>query len=197
MSPSFFESICIRDGQAQSLRLHQSRIHRTLAGQTEPSLEEFLNSLPLLREGLFKLRIDYNDQGHILSHAIAPYTPRAIHSLALVDCPDLNYSVKSADRTALEQARLMRPDTDEVIITQNGFLTDTTYSNIVLGDGTRWVTPSHSLLAGTKRQYLLETGAITTLPLRGNDLTHYPLCSLINAMLNPGDILLPTSAILR
>ena len=195
MSPSYFESICVRDGQPRLLHLHQARLWKTM-GSVGPGLEELLAPLIPPSRGVFKVRIDYNLMGDILSCDISPYTPRPISSLALVECPDLDYSLKSTDRSALEQARQSRREASDVIITQDGFLTDTTYSNLVFGDGSRWVTPAHCLLPGIKRQYLLEAGAITASPLRAADIGRFPFCSLINAMLDPGDVLIPTSAII-
>lgn len=200
MPPSFFESICVQDGCPRLLELHQERIQRTLEareGKLKLSLGEFFSSLSLPSRGVFKVRVDYDKSGRILSHVVDAYTPRMIQKLALVECPNLDYSVKSSDRFELEQARLQCPDADDVIITKNGFLTDTSYSNIVLGDGHNWITPSHCLLPGVKRQYLLNTGAIIALPLREQDVLLYPLCSPINAMLNPGDVQIPSSSIIR
>ena len=43
---------------------------------------------------------------------------------------------------------------------KNGRLTDTSYSNIALFDGNRWVTPAHPLLKGTMRQSLIDKGLL-------------------------------------
>ena len=79
-----------------------------------------------------------------------------------------------------------RGDADEVVIVKNGLLTDTSYSNIALFDGQRWVTPRHPLLQGTMRQSLLDTGQLVERDIRDDEGGRYEKVSLINAMMPLG-----------
>ena len=56
---------------------------------------------------------------------------------------------------------------------QEGFLTDSSFSNIVLGDASGLYTPDWPLLAGTRRAELLRTGRVTARPIRAEELEHY------------------------
>lgn len=80
----------------------------------------------------------------------------------------------------------LRGDADEVVIVGNGLLTDTSYSNIALFDGQRWVTPRQPLLRGTMRQSLLDTGQLVERDIRDDEWGRYEKVSLINAMMPLG-----------
>ena len=71
-------------------------------------------------------------------------------------------------------------------------MTDTRYSNVVFGDGSSWVTPETFLLPGTKRAFLLSRGDIRECSVRAEDIGKFRFCSLINAMLDPGDVVVRT-----
>jgi 4-amino-4-deoxychorismate lyase len=85
-----------------------------------------------------------------------------VNSLKLVDvCSDFDYHLKFADRSALNSLRELRGDCDEILIVKNGYITDTSYSNVVFTDGQHFVAPSTFLLPGTMRASLLNWGLIT------------------------------------
>lgn len=128
--------------------------------------------------------MEYDGQGITLVRA-DEYRMRAISSLRLVTCNDIDYAYKSADRS-LEQLLGQRGNPDEIIIVRNGLLTDTSYSNIALFDWTMWVTPKTPLLKGTMRQAMLDKGLLVE-----RDITpeYYRSCReviLINAMMPLG-----------
>jgi 4-amino-4-deoxychorismate lyase len=79
---------------------------------------------------------------------------------------------------------LTHKSADEILIIKNGFVTDTSFSNIVFFDGIKWITPSTYLLNGTQRQQLLQQGAIIEEEIRPSDLKHFRFAKLINAMLD-------------
>lgn len=109
-------------------------------------------------------------------------TPRRIiRSLQLVNADDFDYSHKFADRSrfALLSKNIK---TDDILIVKKGFLTDTTYANIVFKDKTgHWFTPSTPLLAGTKRAKLLAENRIEAVELRPKDISNFVEARLINA----------------
>ena len=83
----------------------------------------------------------------------------------------------------LSRLLLQKGDADEIIIVKNGRLTDTSYSNIALFDGNRWVTPAHPLLKGTMRQSLIDKGLLEEKDIMAEDFPKYLEVRLINAMM--------------
>ncbi|MEQ8809522.1 MAG: aminotransferase class IV, partial [Imperialibacter sp.] len=79
---------------------------------------------------------------------------------------------------------------------RNGLLTDCSYTNVCFWDGSKWHTPSEPLLAGTKRASLLEKGLISERKIVVNDIKYFESVTLINAMLEPGIIVLPVSQLI-
>lgn len=118
-----------------------------------------------------------------------PYIPRVVKKLFLVDCGDLDYSFKYSDRSALEKLKKNLPDQNfsDILLVKNGFITDTSFSNIALFDGSNWYTPSFPLLEGTKREYYINNNAILKCDISPSDLPKYKKARLINAMLDLDD----------
>ena len=85
---------------------------------------------------------------------------------------------------------------EEALILRNGMVTDTRYSNVVFGDGSSWVPPENLLLAGNKRAFLLSRGDIQECSIKAEDIGKFRFCSLINAMLDPGDVVVRTEDII-
>ena len=71
-----------------------------------------------------------------------------------------------------------------------------TRTNVVFGDGASWITPETFLLPGTKRAFLLSRGDIRECSVRAEDIGKFRFCSLINAMLDPGDVVVRTEDII-
>lgn len=111
------------------------------------------------------------------------YAPRPIRSLRLVYDDALKYPYKYLDRAALRHLFDQRGTCDDVLIVQKGCLTDTSYCNLALFDGTRWCTPATPLLPGTQRQYLLDQGVLSEDTIRVEDLRQFQQIRLFNAML--------------
>ena len=106
---------------------------------------------------------------------------RIINSLQLVNADDFDYSHKFADRSCFDLLS-KNIEADDMLIVKNGFLTDTTYANIVFKDKTgHWFTPSTPLLAGTKRAQLLAENKIEAVDLRPKDVSKFVEARLINA----------------
>lgn len=185
----FLETIRIEAGEPCLLPLHQERVEQTLAaccpGASVPLLAEVLCNRPILPDTV-KARVVYGAAG-IVSTEYAPYTPRIVRSLCTVEAPDgLNYRYKQADRTALNELAAQRGEADEVLIVRQGLLTDTSYSNIALYDGHRWLTPARPLLCGVMRRHLLEQGVLAEADIPAAHLHSYSHVALINAMLPLG-----------
>ena len=194
----FIETIRVENGRALSLPYHQKRVNESLlltgGGSVRLSLAGLLGNLPTT-EGVFKARIVYDNTGKVLEQSLTPYTPKKVRTLRLVDCDDIDYSLKYADRTRLNALAARVGSADEIIIVRHGKLTDTSYSNIALYDGENWFTPRYPLLRGTMRQRLLDEGVIQETDITPADLRRYRQVSLINAMMPLGTCCADTESI--
>ena len=77
----------------------------------------------------------------------------------------------------------LRKNCDDVLIVKRGFVTDTSYANIVFKRGKYWYTPWSALLKGTIRAFLLERNLIKEEEIRLEDIKTFESFKLINAML--------------
>jgi 4-amino-4-deoxychorismate lyase len=77
----------------------------------------------------------------------------------------------------------MKGTCDEVLIACDGYITDTSYSNVALFDGLEWVTPANPLLKGTQRAKLIASGLAKEKEVTISDLKQYKKLVLVNAML--------------
>lgn len=182
-----FETIRIVDGIIQNADLHIERINRSRA-ELKLSTEQITNldfiEIPeIYRQGLVKCRFSYDKQFDTPTFEF--YTARTINTLQLVNADDIRYDYKFTDREAILNLKHKNAHADEILIIKHGFVTDTSFSNIVLYNGTKWITPSNPLLPGTMRNYLLKNKKISDAFIRTSDLQHYKRIMLINAMLPP------------
>ncbi len=107
----------------------------------------------------------------------------------MLDGGEIDYRFKSADRTALDALALAArsANCDDAIIIKDGFVTDSSYANLVfLGDGGLW-TPATFLLNGTKRRSLLASGAVRERKIRAADIRRFGRVIFVNAMLDISD----------
>ena len=209
----FTEAVCIINGEPQRTGYHNRRFNATrgrfFPGSKELDLREALRragvpektlssperagSSESAASGKWKCRIEYGET--IVAISTVPYTPRKINSIRLVGDDSINYSYKYVDRERLRRLSLRGGDADAVIIVKNGHLTDTTFSNIALFDGKDWIVPDTCLLHGTMRQYLLDSGKVREAPVKPRDLRDYEFISLINAMLDLGETVIPAAGV--
>lgn len=182
----FFESICVKDGIAENLAAHQSRVNRTLdafnASNHSIVLAFILDELTLPAEGLFKLRISYDLKGNYQS-ACSAYQYKQIRNFALVDIKDQSYNYKFSNRDWINEA-LALSGKDEIMMHDGGLIKDCSYTNIVFYDGVNWFTPAVPLLEGTQRAKLIKEGAILPKALYVQDIPGFKKFKCINAMLN-------------
>lgn len=190
-NPLFIETIRWSDGKFHLLELHRRRMERT-------RLDVFgsacgvpdLTWLPPIPENLknqtVKCRVIYDIA--IRSVEFEPYAQRKVGSLKIVDGGGIDYHLKYHDRSALSGLAGMRGDADEVIIVKDGFITDTSYSNLIFAAGDRLLTSDRPLLHGVMLSHLLESGKVSAATLRPDDIlpgNRYGITSafMVNAML--------------
>ena len=72
------------------------------------------------------------------------------------------YSLKLTDRSQINRLLKQKGNYDDILIVKNGFITDTSISNIIFYNGSKWITPAAPLLKGTCRDKLLKEGLAYT-----------------------------------
>lgn len=187
--PVFLETIRLGNGRWERPLWHERRLNGTRAAFFGGGRPDFALSRiavpPAAAQGVFKCRIVYDEQ--IRRVDFEPYTPRPVCSLQAVEAPWLFYRYKYADRSALDALYAERGRCDDVLILQDGYVTDGRYANVAVWDGENYYTPRTCLLNGTKRQALLAKGALKEIDLRFSDLARFRKLYFINAMLNLED----------
>jgi len=191
----FIETLRAEKGSYSLLEFHQARLNRTLKETTGlncfPELKEALPPAP--EHGIWKCRVVYHEK--ILSVSITPYARRNITRLILKEASHLCYPFKSSNRQELEILRKGLTDFEEVLITRQGKLTDSVFSNLAFHDGKNWHTPDTPLLCGVRREFLISQGILKPRPIKIQDLQQFQKVCLINAMLDLEELCLPVSAI--
>ena len=176
------ETIQIKNGEPQLLGYHQKRMNKSIEDlfyiKNSIILEEKLIIPEEAKTGVWKCRIVYSKTLHEIS--FSPYIYRTINSLQLVEAPNIEYSYKYENRESLQNLLGLKKDADEILITKENYITDTSFSNIVFFDGKDWVTPKTCLLEGTKRAYLIETDQIKLRDIIVDDLSLFKKARLVN-----------------
>lgn len=192
MVQQFVETIKIKDGKAQALAYHQERMEITIrkffpsrCNVSMPSLERQIN--PTAGMDFYKARVVYGEQG-VETVEYAPYSMRNINSLQVVEDDTITYDYKSTDRSRLNSLVEKKGSNDDIIIVKHGLLTDTSFTNLAIFDGKRWITPRHPLLPGTKRAALLDKGIIHEADVTLEDLRKANKIILFNAMIEFGEM---------
>ena len=197
MSP-FIETIRIENGRPLHLSLHQARMETTRSRffpQAQPlSLHKLLSDAPRSSVGRIKARIVYGADG-VVEKSYQPYTLRRIERLRLVIDNEIDYAYKSTDRQSLLHLLERRGDCDDILIVRRGLLTDTSFTNIALFDGHRWLTPAQPLLQGTMRHALLSSGLLVEANISASALPSFQYMKLFNAMIDAHEVVLPIGVI--
>lgn len=191
------ETIRIENGTPVNLGYHQRRVDRSrkaLFGTTGGL--DLLSMVPhdLSAKGIYKWRIVYGRR--VTSIKVEPYVPKKVRSLQMVRNDSIEYPFKYADRSAFEHMLRDRGSCDDILVIRNGLVTDTSYANVAFFDGKNWLTPKAPLLRGTCRERLLETGIIVEAEIREAEVSRFVSVTLINAMLDPGIVVVPAGKII-
>ncbi|MCK3654649.1 branched-chain amino acid aminotransferase [Pasteurellaceae bacterium Macca] len=186
-----FETIAIIDGKIQQLFYHQQRVDFAFKHyfQHAPTLNlaEKIVVPKAFHCGLVRARVNYSPkQSEIFFY---PYVPRQIQRFHLVETENLDYRFKYTDRKRLDLLKNLpnfQAESDEIIIINNGFISDCTIGNLLLKKDHRWFSPRHYLLKGTQLTALLAEGKVTLCDIPSKALWKFEQIMLINA-LNPFD----------
>ncbi len=186
---SFLETIRIQNGQPAHLPWHQRRVNSTLShfypkldqAEAQFQLDDILSYSSIPADGIYRCRIIYDI--HSIEVEFIPYVPRQVKTLRLVEIPDgYDYSFKYADRKVIEDLYAMRGDADDILMTRDGYITDTSIANIAFRKDDRWYTPSIPLLAGTTWKRLIATGTLIPRPIHQDEINRFDAFRIFNAM---------------
>jgi 4-amino-4-deoxychorismate lyase len=171
----FIETLLIKD-KIENLLYHNIRMNTTRAvffGKDPIDLENFIEIKPNTR-----CRVLYDE--NIIKVEYFELKDRKFEKLKIV-YSDIEYNFKYENREKLNNLKV--DGYDEVVIVKNGYITDTTISNLAFFDGKEWHTPAKPLLEGTKRMELLEKGFLKEKNIKLEDLYKYKKVAMINAIL--------------
>jgi 4-amino-4-deoxychorismate lyase len=184
-----FESIKIKNGETFHLDLHQQRMNRAVQDlyhlDCAPCLKNVFTSNVIPDDGIYKCRIFYGNT--IDGFEIQKYFPKKISSLKIIYNNTIEYAHKYANRDEISSLLMQKGNTDEIIISKEGLITDASYANLVFYDGSKWVTPAKPLLKGIQREYLLSKNKISISHIKIDDINKFEKVALINAMLDFDD----------
>jgi len=181
------EAIRVENGLIRNLKYHQDRMKRTreelFNNHNSMDLTEIILSafVPDKEKNIIKCRITFANQVDKIE--LLPYQIPSIASLKLVFDDEIDYTYKFSDRSRLNELLEKRGNCDDILIVKQGFITDTSYSNVIFFNGKEWLTPTHPLLKGTQRANLLDEEVIRVADIRPEDLHHFKKARIINAMI--------------
>jgi len=180
-----FETIRLQDGVFMNLEYHNFRLNKSrkhLFASDDPiKLEQVLQVPKGCEIGIFKCRVTYGSA--IESIQFELYQKKPVVSLKLVEDNSISYNYKFSDRSQLLELFSLRGGCDEILIVKNGFITDTSFSNIIFSDGRNWITPASPLLNGTMREFLLKSNITKAAEISVAEIRNFETARLINAML--------------
>ena len=179
------ETIKIKDNEIYNIDYHNLRINNTRRDlfncKDFIDLSKFIK-IPGNSIDTIKCRVIYNKE--ILNIEYAKYQKRIIKSLKIVKSDDIDYQYKYKDRSKIEKLLKLKNNCDDILIVKNNRITDTSFTNIAFYNGTKWLTPTHPLLKGTKRQKLIDENKIIEADIFINDLQKFQKAILFNSMLD-------------
>lgn len=188
----FLESIKTDDGKLINFDWHQQRMHETLQFhysdnninailiRMENTIQQMV-SMALYQKGIFKLRVVYNNTDIALS--FEPYVTKPIKKVKIVHDNAIDYSYKYENRTMIDCLLKQKHNCDDILICKNGFITDTSFTNVVFKKNNDYFTPATYLLNGTKRRKLIADGIIKEADVTMLNVYDFDCFYLINAML--------------
>ncbi len=196
MSP-LVESIKVWNGKLCHIQYHEARAHRAcqlLFGIHSPlQLQKEVIVPTDHSKGLAKCRIVYDEK--IRDITFSDYKVRKINTLKIVHTSGLIYDHKLLDRLNLDCLWQLRGPHDEIIIINDGNVTDAYYYNLVFERQKEYVTPNIPLLKGVRRQILLDQHKIVPANIREEDIHKYEKIHLVNALTPLGAIVLDVDKI--
>lgn len=178
-----FETILIIDDKIQNIEFHQERFEKSYfelwGKKVTISLNEIICST--IKQGLVRAKFTYSQLHYEINYT--EYSPKVIKSLQVVDGKNIDYSLKYLNRKNINSLYAKRNDCDDIIITKNGLITDTSIANLYFFDGKKWITPKTPLLNGTARQRLLLNSDFVEDDILISDIRKFQKIAISNALI--------------
>jgi 4-amino-4-deoxychorismate lyase len=185
----FVETLMCKQAQMPLLNDHLNRMIRTCEAHKiqVPDLDYLKQELDLLNveSETLKLRILYGEQGYQIT--AQPYQKFIPEQLYLLNANHIHYPYKYLDRHDIQELKKQVPPDSDIIMLQDGRITDASYANLVFWDDFTWWTPRKPLFEGIRRQHLLRTGQIHEREIGPDALKYFTRVGLINALLDLGE----------
>ena len=193
------ESIKILNGRCYNLALHEARMNRSrfavFGMEDRCNLKQFIQIPEAYMHGLVKCRVVYDSQIQEITYG--HYQIRTIRSVKIINTENHKYEHKWANRPQLDLLFDQRQDADEIIIVNNGLVTDGYYYNLVFERDGRFFTPKTPLLHGIQRASLLHKVKIEPRDILGSDIGMYDKIHYINALTPLGKIAVDILNVIR
>ena len=176
------ETIKIQNREIFNIEYHNKRLNLSrfnLFGVSSIlDLREYLS--PPNDNRLYRCRVVY--ERDIIKVEYIPYSPKTQQNFIIVES-DIEYSYKYSNRDKLNLLKDRYSDYDDIIISQNGLLKDTTIANIAFLDNGIWITPKTPLLYGTIRSKMIDEGSLIPKDIYSRDVNNFSGFAIMNAMI--------------
>ena len=177
----FFETLRIENKKILNLKYHNLRLNKTIfdiyGKKSDLNLEEFIK-IPDSKS--YRCKVIYDKK--IQSIEFLDYKPKVFNSFKFINS-NIEYPYKSIDREELNRLFEKRGEFDDIIITHDGLIRDTSIANIAVFNGLKWFTPKTPLLFGTQRAKLLENKIITEKDIKVKDFKSMVSFAIMNALI--------------
>ncbi len=179
------ESIRVAGQQLKNIDYHNERLNRSrnhlFNKKNNIDIRDYVEIKNNSPHEERKCRVIYKED--IEQVEFENYSIKKIPGLKLVYDDQIEYDFKYENRYTFQQY-LEKHKPFEILIVKEGYITDSSFSNIAFYDGHHWYTPSTYLLKGTMRSFLAELGQLRIADIKPADLKHFKKACLINAMLD-------------
>jgi 4-amino-4-deoxychorismate lyase len=178
---NLLETIKINNKRIENIKYHNQRFNlskKELFGCDK--IIDLYDYITPPDDKLYRCRVVYNCD--ILKVEYIPYIPR-VQKRFIIKESDIDYRYKYENRDSLNALIKNNTKYDDVIISKDNLLTDTTIANIAFFDGKSWITPKKPLLYGTMREKLLENNFLIPKDIKIDDIEKFYGFALMNAMI--------------
>ena len=176
------ETIKIQNREIFNIEYHNKRLNLSCLNLFGVSSTIDLNSYinPPNDNILYRCRVLYKRE--IIKIEYIPYSPKNQQNFIVVES-DIEYNYKYSNRDKLNLLKDRYSDYDDIIISQNGLLKDTTIANIAFLDNGVWITPKTPLLYGTIRSKMIDEGSLIPQDIYSKDVNNFSGFAIMNAMI--------------
>jgi 4-amino-4-deoxychorismate lyase len=175
----FLETIRIENNKISNTQQHNKRVNRTIYEnykiKSDIRLEEHIDKN---YSSITKCRIIYNKE--IIKVEYHKYKPKTIKSLKVVES-DIEYRYKFTNRETINS--LLDKNFDDIIISNNGLIRDTSFANIAIRLDGIWYTPKNYLLLGATLSKMLIRRRVIPKDITKDELQKAQKFAIINSMI--------------